>query len=156
MRCPFCNEEASQVKDSRTTDGAAAVRRRRLCTSCGGRFTTFERIELRSLMVSKRGGDQVPFDREKLARSVLIALRKRPIPRERAERMISSIVRQLENQGNGEISTRDIGETVLSALAEIDSVAYVRFASVYRNFEAASDFESFIAAIRPSRDPSDS
>ena len=144
MRCPFCGHDDTQVKDSRPTEDNASIRRRRLCPSCGSRFTTFERVQLRDLIVLKKGGARVPFDRDKLARSIYIALRKRPVDPERVERMINGIVRRMESSGETEIQAALIGEAVMDALANLDPVAYVRFASVYRNFREAKDFEDFI------------
>lgn len=149
MRCPFCGDTSSQVKDSRPAEEGSVIRRRRLCPACGARFTTFERIQLRELIIIKKDGRRVPFDREKLARSIQIAMRKRPVEADRVEHMISGIVRQLESAGEAEIPSDKIGETVMKALAAIDTVAYVRFASVYRNFKEASDFETFIQQLRP-------
>jgi transcriptional repressor NrdR len=151
MRCPFCNNEDSQVKDSRPTEDGAAIRRRRQCDKCGSRFTTFERVQLRELVVLKRSGRRAPFDREKLARSLNIALRKRPIDADQIEQMISGIVRKLESAGEAEITSETIGEMVMEALAHVDSVAYVRYASVYRDFREASDFADFIEAAERSR-----
>lgn len=156
MRCPFCGDTSSQVKDSRPAEDHGVIRRRRLCPACGARFTTFERVQLRELTVLKKNGRRAPLDREKLARSVHIAMRKRPTDPERVERMISGVVRQLESLGETEISSDTIGETVMAALAEVDTVGYVRFASVYRNFSEASDFETFIQQLRPSSEPSPS
>jgi len=144
MRCPFCQNEDTQVKDSRPAEDGAAIRRRRQCDKCGSRFTTFERAQLRELIVSKRSGRRVPFDREKLTRSLQIALRKRPIEEEQVEQMISGIVRKLESQGESEVRSETIGEMVMEALANLDPVAYVRYASVYRDFREASDFADFI------------
>jgi len=144
MRCPFCSSEDTQVKDSRQAEDGTAVRRRRQCSSCGGRFTTFERVQLRELSVVKKAGRRVPFDRDKLARSVHIALQKRQIDPDRVEQMISGIVRQLESAGNSEITSDQIGELVMEGLAGLDSVAYVRYASVYKDFRATQDFEKFI------------
>ncbi|MCZ6605447.1 MAG: transcriptional regulator NrdR [Alphaproteobacteria bacterium] len=144
MRCPFCGHDDTQVKDSRPTEDNASIRRRRLCPNCGSRFTTFERVQLRDLIVLKKGGARVPFDRDKLARSIYIALRKRPVDPERVERMINGIVRRMESSGETEIQATLIGEAVMDALANLDPVAYVRFASVYRNFREAKDFEDFI------------
>lgn len=144
MRCPFCVHDDTQVKDSRPTEDNAAIRRRRLCPNCGSRFTTFERVQLRDLQVLKKSGSRVPFDRDKLARSIYIALRKRPVDPERVERMINGIVRRLESSGESEIEAALIGEAVMDALANLDPVGYVRFASVYRNFREAKDFEDFI------------
>ena len=132
MRCPYCGSLDTQVKDSRPTEDASAIRRRRVCPDCGGRFTTFERVQLRELTVVKRSGRRVPFDRDKLQRSVEVALRKRPVEPERVERMINGIVRQLESLGEGEVAERAIGELVMEGLKGLDDVAYVRFASVYR------------------------
>jgi len=144
MRCPFCSSEDTQVKDSRQAEDGTAVRRRRQCSSCGGRFTTFERVQLRELTVVKKAGRRVPFDRAKLSRSVHIALQKRQIDPDRVEQMISGIVRQLESAGNSEITSDQIGELVMEGLAGLDSVAYVRYASVYKDFRATQDFEKFI------------
>ncbi len=144
MRCPYCGSSETQVRDSRPTEDSSAIRRRRVCNDCAGRFTTFERVQLRELMVAKRSGRRVPFDRDKLARSFEIALRKREVDAERVERMVNSIVRQLESQGDAEISSDAIGELVMEALRSLDQVAYVRFASVYRNFREARDFETLI------------
>jgi transcriptional repressor NrdR len=147
MRCPYCASENTQVKDSRPTEESAAIRRRRVCPDCGGRFTTFERVQLRELIVVKRSGRKVPFDRDKLAKSVDIALRKRPIEPERVERMVSGIVRQLENQGETEVGSATIGQLVMEALRGLDPVAYVRFASVYRDFREAADFQEVLGEI---------
>jgi transcriptional repressor NrdR len=147
MRCPFCGSEDTQVKDSRPTDDRAAIRRRRLCPNCAARFTTFERVQLRELTVIKKGGQREPFDRDKLSRSIHVALRKRPVERERVERAINSIVRQLESSGETDIPSEMIGELVMETLAALDQVAYVRFASVYRNFREAKDFGEFIHRI---------
>ncbi len=144
MRCPFCSSEDTQVKDSRQAEDGTAVRRRRLCNSCAGRFTTFERVQLRELSVVKKTGRRVEFDRAKLARSINIALQKRPVDPERVEQMISGIVRQLESSGNSDITSDQIGELVMEGLAALDKVAYVRYASVYRDFRATEDFENFI------------
>lgn len=144
MRCPFCNSEDTQVKDSRQAEDGSAVRRRRMCGSCGGRFTTFERVQLRELTVIKKSGRRTPFDRDKLARSVMIAMQKRNVDSERVEQMISGVVRQLESSGNSEITSDDIGTLVMEGLANLDSVAYVRYASVYKDFRATQDFEKFI------------
>jgi transcriptional repressor NrdR len=144
MRCPFCQNEDTQVKDSRPTEDGAAIRRRRQCDKCGSRFTTFERVQLRDLVVLKRSGRRVPFDREKLARSLYIALRKRPIEQDAIEQMISGIVRKLESLGETEIASETIGEMVMEALANLDPVAYVRYASVYRDFRETRDFADFI------------
>lgn len=147
MRCPFCGCEDTQVKDSRPTEENSAIRRRRVCPDCAGRFTTFERVQLRELMVHKRSGRKVAFDRDKLMNSVNVALRKRPIEAERVERMVSGIVRQLEASGESEIASSVIGELVIDALRGLDPVAYVRFASVYRDFREAADFESVLGEI---------
>ncbi|MGE0628189.1 MAG: transcriptional regulator NrdR [Hyphomicrobiaceae bacterium] len=147
MRCPFCASDDTQVKDSRPTEENAAIRRRRVCPDCGGRFTTFERVQLRELTVVKRTGRKVPFDRDKLLHSVEIALRKRPVPPERTERMVSGIVRQLESSGETEIASSLIGGLVMEALKGLDAVAYVRFASVYRDFREAADFQDVLSEI---------
>ncbi|MCT8973036.1 transcriptional regulator NrdR [Microbaculum marinisediminis] len=147
MRCPYCGSLATQVKDSRPTEDSAAIRRRRVCPDCGGRFTTFERVQLRELTVLKKTGRRVPFDRDKLVRSVQVALRKRPVEEERIERLVSGIVRRLESQGESEISSDTIGKLVMEGLRSLDDVAYVRFASVYRNFREAKDFEEFVDAL---------
>ena len=147
MRCPGCGSLDTQVKDSRPTEDSAAIRRRRLCLACGFRFTTFERVQLRELVVIKRNGRRVPFDRDKLARSIEIALRKRNVDPERVEQAISNVVRELESLGENEVTTETIGETVMGHLRELDDVAYVRFASVYRNFREAKDFETALAEL---------
>jgi transcriptional repressor NrdR len=147
MRCPYCAGENTQVKDSRPTEESAAIRRRRVCPDCGGRFTTFERVQLRELVVVKRSGRKVAFDREKLLKSVAIALRKRPIETERVERLVSGLVRQLESSGETEVSSAAIGELVMEALRGLDPVAYVRFASVYRDFREAADFQEVLGEI---------
>jgi transcriptional repressor NrdR len=147
MRCPYCGCENTQVKDSRPTEESQSIRRRRNCEACGGRFTTFERVQLREITVIKRSGRRVPFDREKLARSVEIALRKRPIQPERIDRMVSGIVRQLESMGEQEILSSVVGELVMDALKGLDPVAYVRFASVYRDFREAADFHEVLGEI---------
>ena len=152
MRCPFCGNADTQVKDSRASEDNAAIRRRRACPDCGGRFTTFERVQLRELSVLKRSGRRTPFDRDKLARSVHVALRKRPVEQERIERMISGIVRQLESLGESEIKSEQIGELVIEGLKSLDDVAYVRFASVYRNFHEAKDFENIIGELAADED----
>jgi transcriptional repressor NrdR len=144
MRCPFCGEPDSQVKDSRPTDDGGAIRRRRNCPSCGQRFTTIERVQLRELTVVKADDRRVAFDRDKLARSVRIALRKRPVNDERIERIVNGIVRQLEASGETEIKSADVGELVMETLKAVDAVAYVRFASVYRDFREAADFGEFL------------
>ncbi|MGO9133386.1 MAG: transcriptional regulator NrdR [Methylovirgula sp.] len=144
MRCPYCGSLETQVKDSRPTEDASSIRRRRVCPDCGGRFTTFERVQLRELTVVKKTGRRVPFDRDKLMRSIEIALRKRPVEADRVERLVNGIVRQLESQGEPEIQSTQIGELVMDGLRSLDSVAYVRFASVYRNFREARDFNTLI------------
>ena len=147
MRCPFCGNDDSQVKDSRPTEDNAAIRRRRFCPACGARWTTFERVQLRELTVVKKDGDKSPFDRDKLARSLQIALRKRNIAEERIDRIVNSIQRRLETLGETEIPTKVVGEMVMENLRELDQVAYVRFASVYKNFREAKDFEEFVEKI---------
>jgi len=144
MRCPFCGHLESQVKDSRPSEDGAAIRRRRLCPECGGRFTTFERVQLRELTILKRSGRRTPFERDKLARSIAVAIRKRPIDPERTERMISSIVRQLESLGETEVSSSVVGELVMKQLKTVDDVAYVRYAWVYRDFREAGEFATFL------------
>ena len=144
MRCPFCGKEDTQVKDSRASEDGATIRRRRLCTSCGSRFTTFERIQLRDLIVIKRNGKKIQFERDKILKSMLMALRKRQTNDEAIDRAVNGIVRQLESSGDNEIQSKFIGELVMNALAEIDNVAYIRYASVYRNFREASDFGKFV------------
>lgn len=150
MRCPFCGHDDTQVKDSRPTEDNAAIRRRRFCPSCGSRFTTFERVQLRELTVVKNNGQRVLFDRDKLARSIAIAVRKRPVSAERVERIVSSIQRRLESSGESEIPSNLIGEMVMEALSGLDQVAYVRFASVYRNFREAKDFGEFVGRMSDS------
>jgi transcriptional repressor NrdR len=152
MRCPFCGHDDTQVKDSRPTDDNAAIRRRRFCPSCGSRFTTFERVQLRDLTVVKKSGKRVPFDRDKLAKSIQVATRKRPIDSERIERIVSAIVRRLESTGESEITSDQIGEQVMDALYALDPVAYVRFASVYRNFREVKDFEEFVGKLNVERE----
>ncbi|HYB08586.1 MAG TPA: transcriptional regulator NrdR [Alphaproteobacteria bacterium] len=147
MRCPFCGHEDTQVKDSRPTEDNAAIRRRRFCPACGSRFTTFERVQLRELMVIKKNGQRATFDRDKLVRSIQIACRKRPVDPERIERIVNSIVRRLESSGESDIRSEVIGEMVMDALRGLDPVAYVRFASVYRNFREAKDFEDFVGQL---------
>jgi transcriptional repressor NrdR len=147
MRCPYCGNVDTQVKDSRPSEDNTSIRRRRICQDCGGRFTTFERVQLRELMVLKRNGRRVPFDRDKLVRSVQVALRKRTVDPERVERMVSGIVRQLESAGESEITSEQVGHLVMEGLRGLDDVAYVRFASVYRNFREAKDFEAFIGEL---------
>ena len=158
MRCPYCGNDDTQVKDSRPTEDSNSIRRRRICPSCGGRFTTFERVQLRELLIVKKSGRKVPFDRDKLARSVNTALRKRDVEPERVERMISGVVRQLESLGDSEVTSETIGQFVMEGLKGLDDVAFVRFASVYKNFSAADDFRSFLTELgedergKPSRD----
>ena len=147
MRCPSCGSLDTQVKDSRPTEDSAVIRRRRVCLTCSFRFTTFERVQLRELTVIKRNGRRVPFDRDKLLRSVQIALRKRPVEPERVEQMVSKIVRELESQGESEVSSETIGEAVMEHLRNLDDVAYVRFASVYKNFREPKDFEEALAEL---------
>ena len=147
MRCPSCSSLDTQVKDSRPTEDSSVIRRRRVCLACNFRFTTFERVQLRELVVIKRNGRRVPFDRDKLLRSVQIALRKRPVQPERIDHMVSKIVRELESGGESEVSSEVIGETVMAHLRDLDDVAYVRFASVYRNFREAKDFERVLGEL---------
>lgn len=147
MRCPFCSHPDTQVKDSRPTEDNTAIRRRRACIECGARFTTFERVHLRELTVLKSNGRREPFDRDKLERSMRISLRKRPVEEERISRVVASLVRRLETMGETEIHANQVGEVVMEALRSLDSVAYVRFASVYRNFREAKDFEDFIGSL---------
>ena len=144
MRCPYCGSVDTQVKDSRPAEDSSCIRRRRVCPGCGGRFTTFERVQLREITVVKKSGRRAPFDRDKLVRSVEIAIRKRPVDPERVERMISGVVRQLESLGEAEIESQLIGELVIDGLKSLDDVAYVRFASVYRDFREARDFNAII------------
>ena len=146
MRCPFCAHEDSQVKDSRSSEDGAAIRRRRQCEGCGARFTTFERVQLRDLIVVKKNGEREPFDRAKLERSIAIACRKRDIPAERIERLITSIQRQLETRGD-EVSTAQIGEAIMDGLKALDHVAYIRFASVYKDFSEPGDFAEIAGAV---------
>ena len=148
MRCPFCGNDDTQVKDSRPTEDNAAIRRRRICGNCGARFTTFERVQLRELTVVKSSNDREPFDREKLLRSMRIALRKRPVEADRVERVVNSIVRQLESSGETEIPSKQVGEMAMQALGQLDQIAYIRYASVYRNFREASDFNEFLDGLR--------
>lgn len=152
MRCPFCGDDETMVKDSRPTEDNTAIRRRRHCPNCGSRFTTFERIHLRELAVIKKSGARVPFDRDKLTRSIELAIRKRPVDSERMERIITGIIRRLESLGETEIPSSVVGEMVMDALANLDQVAYVRFASVYRNFREAKDFEDFIGKLSGERE----
>lgn len=148
MRCPFCAHDDSQVKDSRPTEDNTAIRRRRQCESCGGRFTTFERVQLRDVLVIKSGGRREPFDRAKIEKSVTLACRKRGIEQERIDQLVSGIQRQVETSGDGEVPSSRIGEMVMNGLKQIDSVAYIRFASVYRDFSEARDFEEFASQVR--------
>ena len=148
MRCPFCGHEDSQVKDSRPTEDGAAIRRRRQCEGCAARFTTFERIQLRELVVLKSDDRREPFDREKLMRSISVATRKRPIDPMRIEKLVSGIQRQLETLGEGEVRAEQIGEMVMEGLKSLDSVAYIRFASVYKDFREAKDFQAFAGAVK--------
>ena len=149
MRCPYCGRDDTQVKDSRPAEEGAAIRRRRSCPGCQSRFTTFERVQLREITVLKSDGRRVPFDREKLARSIRIALRKRPVDEDRVERIVNGIQRKLETDADSEVTSRQIGETVMEALRAVDQVAYVRFASVYRNFGEAKDFRVFLGELEP-------
>jgi transcriptional repressor NrdR len=144
MRCPFCGHAESQVKDSRPSEDGAAIRRRRSCPECGSRFTTFERVQLRELTIIKRSGRRAPFDREKLVRSISVAIRKRPVDPERVEQLVNGIVRQLENLGETEIASAVVGEMVMKAMKSLDDVAYVRYASVYRDFRHTDDFAHFL------------
>jgi transcriptional repressor NrdR len=152
MRCPFCGHDDTQVKDSRPSDDNAAIRRRRLCPACGGRFTTFERVQLRELVVIKKAGRREAFDREKLERAIHHALRKRPVEPDRVERMITGIVRRLESFGENEIPSHVIGELVMQALYALDKVAYIRFASVYKNFREVKDFEKVLDELSTGAD----
>jgi transcriptional repressor NrdR len=149
MRCPYCGRDDTQVKDSRPAEEGAAIRRRRSCPGCNSRFTTFERVQLREITVLKTDGRRVPFDREKLARSIRIALRKRPVDEDRVERIVNGIQRKLETEADAEVTSRQIGEIVMEALRAVDQVAYVRFASVYRNFGEAQDFRAFLGELEP-------
>ena len=148
MKCPFCNNNETQVKDSRPTEDETAIRRRRLCPSCGSRFTSFERVQLRDLTVIKKDGKRAVFNRDKLANSVITALRKRKVDSERVEKLISGIVRRLESSGEVDIPSNMIGKLVMESLSEIDQVAYVRFASVYKNFREVKDFENFLGELK--------
>ena len=149
MRCPFCGNTDTQVKDSRPADEHVSIRRRRSCPACAGRFTTYERVQLRDLIVVKKNGKRENFDRDKLERSVKIAMRKRPIQSDRIDQMITGIVRRLESLGDIDVPSDKIGQITMETLARIDTVAYVRFASVYKNFQAANDFEEFVHELRP-------
>ena len=148
MKCPFCNNTDTQVKDSRPTEDESAIRRRRLCPACGSRFTSFERVQLRDLTVIKKDGKRAVFNRDKLANSILTALRKRNIDSERIEKLISGIVRRLESSGEVDIPSQMIGKVIMESLSEIDQVAYVRFASVYKNFREVQDFENFLGELK--------
>jgi transcriptional repressor NrdR len=148
MRCPFCGHDDTQVKDSRPTEDNSAIRRRRFCAACGARFTTFERVQLRELTVVKSSGLKEPFDREKLLRSLRIALRKRPVEADRIDRVVNSIVRQLESSGENEIPASQIGAMAMESLRALDKVAYIRYASVYKDFREANDFNNFVEALR--------
>ncbi len=150
MRCPFCGRDDTQVKDSRPAEDGAAIRRRRSCPGCNARFTTFERVQLRELTVLKTDGRRVPFDREKLARSIRVALRKRPVEEDQIDRIVNQIQRKLEAETESEATSRQIGEIVMDTLKDVDEVAYVRFASVYRNFNEAKDFGAFLGSLKPS------
>ena len=147
MRCPFCSNEDTQVKDSRPTEDNTAIRRRRFCDACGSRFTTFERIQLRDLVVMKSNGQQENFDRDKMYRSLSLALRKRNVDNEKIEKIVNAIVRKLENSGETDIKSNIIGQYIMEALMHLDQVAYVRFASVYKNFREAKDFEDFLGNL---------
>jgi transcriptional repressor NrdR len=155
MRCPFCGHTDTQVKDSRPTEEHHAIRRRRCCPACGSRFTTFERVQLRELMVVKKDGQRELFDRDKLARSIFLACRKRPIEDERVEKALNGIQRRLESSGESDISTDTIGEMVMGALIALDQVAYVRYASVYKNFREARDFEQFVENMHDGEEEAD-
>ena len=148
MRCPYCGNDDTQVKDSRPTEDSSAIRRRRICNACGGRFTTFERVQLREIVVLKRGDQREPFERAKLEQSVALACRKRGIAQERLDQLVSGIQRQIETLGESEVATKAIGEMVMDGLRQLDSVAYIRFASVYRDFSEAKDFEDFASTVR--------
>lgn len=153
MKCPFCGCNDTQVKDSRNADDDTAVRRRRECPECGQRFTTFEHVQLRDLTVVKKNGERVMFDRDKLARSIFLAVRKRPVSSERVEKIVNSIQRRLESTGENEILSTRIGELVMEALAALDHVAYIRFASVYRDFREPKDFEEFLETLEQMAKP---
>lgn len=153
MRCPFCGSIETQVKDSRPAEDHVVIRRRRFCPACGGRCTTYERVQLRDLVVIKANGRREDFDRDKLERSIRISMQKRAVDPERIDQMISGIVRRLESMGETDIPSKTIGEIVMESLARIDTVAYVRFASVYKNFQAADDFEEFVSELRPADEP---
>ena len=153
MRCPFCGNEDTQVKDSRPTEDNAAIRRRRSCPKCGSRFTTFERVQIRELAVVKKDGRRTPFDRDKLARSIQVAVRKRAVDPERIERIVTAIQRRLESSGETEVASDQIGEMVMEALLTLDPVAYIRFASVYKNFREVRDFEELVGKIGEQEHP---
>ena len=155
MRCPFCGHGESQVRDSRPSEEGVAIRRRRSCPQCGGRFTTFERVQLRELTIVKRSGRRAPFDRDKLVRSISFAIRKRPVEPERVEQLVNTIVRQLESMGETEIASHVVGEMVMKALKSLDDVAYVRYASVYRDFRHTDDFAHFLSAEGLAEEPED-
>lgn len=155
MRCPYCGGLDTQVKDSRPTEDNAAIRRRRFCPACAARFTTFERVQLRDLVIAKKNGQRAPFDRDKLARSIIIACRKRPVDEERIERVVNGIQRRLESMGESEIPSEVVGEMVMEALEGLDKVAYIRFASVYKNFREIKDFESFVETLAEEPDIDD-
>jgi transcriptional repressor NrdR len=148
MRCPFCGHDDTQVKDSRPTEDNSAIRRRRFCPSCGARFTTFERVQLRELVVVKSGGTREPFDREKILRSMRVALRKRPVDADRVDRVVNSLVRQLESSGETEIPSKQVGEMVMQALLHLDQVGYIRYASVYKDFREVSDFNEIVGTLK--------
>lgn len=152
MRCPFCDHSDTQVKDSRPSEDNASIRRRRYCSACNSRFTTFERVQLRELTVIKSNGDRKPFDRDKITRSLQIALRKRPVEVEVIEKITSRIVQKLESRGESEVPSGDIGSLVMDELAKLDKVAYIRYASVYRNFREAKDFEAFVEQLAAASD----
>ncbi len=154
MKCPFCGCEETQVKDSRNTDDNSAVRRRRECPECGSRFTTFERVQLRELIVVKRNGERTLFDRDKLEKSITLAVRKRPISAERVEKIVNSLQRKFESSGETEITTQQIGESVMEALSHLDNIAYIRFASVYKDFRSLQDLNDFVATIEKLTAPS--
>ena len=155
MKCPFCGCDDTQVKDSRNADDNTAIRRRRECPECGSRFTTYERVQLRDLIVIKKNGEKLMFDRDKLARSIQLAVRKRPIEPERVEKIVNSIQRRLESSGETEIQSRVIGEYVMDALSRLDHIAYIRFASVYKDFREVKDFENFVETIDKMAHPTD-
>jgi transcriptional repressor NrdR len=152
MRCPFCNDEDSQVKDSRPTEDGAAIRRRRACPGCGGRFTTFERVQLREMNVLKTGGRSQIFDRDKITKSIQVALRKRPVDNAQIDKAVSGIVRQLESMGESDITSEQIGELVMKALARLDSVGFIRYASVYKDFRKPEDFNEFLTELQDDRE----